>query len=390
MVEAQMGLKGIETSDNPNKGGTTKALRFSSLLDEKRFLLCWRDIKTMSIDVQQVTQNQAGMSAKKRVFSGVQPTGNIHIGNYLGAIRNWAANQAEYDNIFCIVDLHAITLPIDPKELHSNTRKLAALYLACGLDTRYCKLFIQSHVRQHAELSWILECFTPMGWLNRMTQFKAKAGESAESVSTGLYCYPVLMACDILLYQTHYVPVGDDQRQHIELTRDLAQRFNSLYQQDVFTVPEGQIRKVGARIMSLDNPEEKMSKSDPDPASRINLLDEPQAIKKKIARATTDSERLVAFDPNRPGITNLLTIYQMITEQSQQEIEAEFAGKGYGEFKAALTERLVETLAPIQRRYYELMNDQGELERILKQGAGEVRPLAEQTIQRAKAVIGLG
>jgi tryptophanyl-tRNA synthetase len=344
----------------------------------------------MSIDVQQVTQNQAGMPAKKRVFSGVQPTGNIHIGNYLGAIRNWAANQAEYDNIFCIVDLHAITLPIDPKELHSNTRKLAALYLACGLDTRYCKLFIQSHVRQHAELSWILECFTPMGWLNRMTQFKAKAGESAESVSTGLYCYPVLMACDILLYQTHYVPVGDDQRQHIELTRDLAQRFNSLYQQDVFTVPEGQIREVGARIMSLDNPEEKMSKSDPNPASRINLLDEPQVIKKKIGRATTDSERLVAFDPNRPGITNLLTIYQMITEQSQREIEAEFAGKGYGEFKAALTERLVETLAPIQRRYYELMNDQGELERILQQGADEVRPLAEQTIQRVKAVIGLG
>lgn len=344
----------------------------------------------MSIDVQQVIQNQAGMPAKKRVFSGVQPTGNIHIGNYLGAIRNWAANQAEYDNIFCIVDLHAITLPIDPQELHSNTRKLAALYLACGLDTRYCKLFVQSHVHQHAELSWILECFTPMGWLNRMTQFKTKAGESAESVSTGLYCYPVLMACDILLYQTHYVPVGDDQRQHIELTRDLAQRFNSLYEQDVFTVPEGQIREVGARIMSLDNPEEKMSKSDPNPASRINLLDEPQAIKKKIARATTDSERLVAFDPNRPGITNLLTIYQMITEQSQQEIEAEFAGKGYGEFKAALTERLVETLAPIQRRYYELMNDQGELERILQQGAGEVRPLAERTIQSVKEVIGLG
>jgi tryptophanyl-tRNA synthetase len=344
----------------------------------------------MSIDVQQVTQNRAGMPAKKRVFSGVQPTGNIHIGNYLGAIRNWAANQAEYDNIFCIVDLHAITVSIDPKELHSNTRKLAALYLACGLDTRYCKLFVQSHVLQHAELSWILECFTPMGWLNRMTQFKTKAGESPESVSTGLYCYPVLMACDILLYQTHYVPVGDDQRQHIELTRDLAQRFNSLYQQEVFTIPEGQIREVGARIMSLDNPEEKMSKSDPNPASRINLLDEPQAIKKKIARATTDSERLVAFDPSRPGITNLLTIYQMITEQSRQEIEAEFAGKGYGEFKAALTERLVETLAPIQRRYYELMNDQAELERILKQGADEVRPLAEQTIQRVKDVIGLG
>jgi tryptophanyl-tRNA synthetase len=245
-------------------------------------------------------------------------------------------------------------------------------------------------VRQHAELSWILECFTPMGWLNRMTQFKVKAGENIDSVSTGLYCYPVLMACDILLYQTHYVPVGDDQRQHIELTRDLAQRFNSLYKQDVFTIPEDQIRKVGARIMALDDPTRKMSKSDINPASRINLLDDPKTIKKKIARATTDSERLVTFDPDRPGITNLLTIYQMLTGQSQQEIEADFVGKGYGEFKAELTDRLVETLAPIQQRFNELMNDQGELERILEQGADEVRPLAEHTVQRVKEVIGLG
>lgn len=344
----------------------------------------------MSTEVQHIIHNSTGASTKKRVFSGVQPTGNIHLGNYLGAIRNWVASQAEYDNIFCIVDLHAITVPIDPKELHDNTRKLAALYLACGLDTRYCKLFVQSHVRQHAELSWILECFTPMGWLNRMTQFKVKAGENIDSVSTGLYCYPVLMACDILLYQTHYVPVGDDQRQHIELTRDLAQRFNSLYKQNVFTIPEDQIRKVGARIMALDDPTRKMSKSDSNPASRINLLDDPKTIKKKIARATTDSERLVTFDPDRPGITNLLTIYQMLTGQSQQEIEADFVGKGYGEFKAELTDRLVETLAPIQQRFNELMNDQGELERILKQGADEVRPLAEHTVQRVKKVIGLG
>jgi tryptophanyl-tRNA synthetase len=327
---------------------------------------------------------------KKRVFSGVQPTGNIHLGNYLGAIRNWVAGQAEYDNIFCIVDLHAITLPIDPQELHSNTHKLAALYLACGLDTRYCKLFIQSHVHQHAELSWILECFTPMGWLNRMTQFKSKAGENAETVGTGLYCYPVLMACDILLYQTHYVPVGDDQRQHIELTRDLAQRFNTLYNEQVFTIPQGQIREVGARIMSLEDPTKKMSKSDPNPASRINLLDDAKTIKKKIARATTDSLRLVTFDPERPGITNLLGIYQMLTGQSPQEIENEFAGKGYGDFKAALTERLVETLTPIQQRYNELTSDPGELERILKQGADEVRPIAEATVQQAKRVIGLG
>src|SRR6266700_1236719 len=230
--------------------------------------------RLMSIEMNQKTQPQqseanGGAHVKKRVFSGVQPTGNIHIGNYLGAIRNWVNSQAEYANIFCIVDLHAITLPIDPIELHTNTRKLAALYLACGLDTRYCKLFVQSHVRQHAELSWILECFTPMGWLNRMTQFKTKAGSNMDSVDAGLYCYPVLMACDILLYQTHYVPVGDDQRQHMELTRDLAQRFNTIYKQQVFTIPEAQIRKEGARIMSLVEPTQKMSKSDPDPNSRI-------------------------------------------------------------------------------------------------------------------------
>jgi tryptophanyl-tRNA synthetase len=326
----------------------------------------------------------------KRVFSGIQPTGNPHLGNYLGAMRNWAQAQAEYDNIFCMVDLHAITLPIDPQELHLSTRRLAALLLACGLDLRYCTLFIQSHVHEHAEASWIMECFTPMGWLNRMTQFKSKAGENMETVPTGLYCYPVLMACDILLYQTHYVPVGDDQRQHIELTRDLAQRFNAHYGQEVFTIPEGQIREVGARIMSLDDPTKKMSKSDPNPFSRINMLDDAQTIKQKIARATTDSERLVTFDEQRPGIYNLLTIYQSLTGQSQQEIEAEFAGKGYGDFKAALTDRLVATLSPIQQRYYELMNDLPTLEAILKQGADRLRPLAATTLQRMKDVIGLG
>jgi tryptophanyl-tRNA synthetase len=329
-------------------------------------------------------------SMKKRVFSGIQPTGNLHLGNYLGALRNWVQTQAEYDNIFCIVDLHAITVPIDPKELHYSTRQLAALYLASGLNTRYCKLFVQSHVHQHAEMSWIMECFTPMGWLNRMTQFKSKAGENMDAVGTGLYCYPVLMACDILLYQTNYVPVGEDQRQHVEFTRDLAQRFHSLYGQQVFTIPEPQIREVGARIMSLDDPTKKMSKSDPNPNSRINMLDDPKTIKQKIARATTDSLRLVSFDPARPGITNLLTIYQLLTGQSQQEIEAEFEGKGYGDFKAALTERLVATLAPIQERYRELMNDLPTLESILGQSAEEVRPIAQATIQSVKEVVGLG
>src|SRR5437764_6602662 len=327
---------------------------------------------------------------KKRVFSGVQPTGNLHLRNYLGAIRNWVAGQAEYDNIFCIVDLHAITLPIDPQELHLSIRQLAALYLACGLDTRYCKLFVQSHVRQHAEMSWIMNCYTPLGWLNRMTQFKSKAGENVESVSAGLYCYPTLMACDILLHQTNLVPVGDDQRQHIEFTRDLAQRFNSLYGQQVFTIPEPQIREVGARIMALDDPTNKMSKSDPNDNSRINLLDDPKTIKKKIARATTDSLRLVTFDPERPEITNLLTIYQLLTGKSQQEIEAEFEGKGYGDFKAALIERMIATLAPIQARHRELMNDLPTLENMLKQGADQVRPIAAATLREIKDVVGLG
>jgi tryptophanyl-tRNA synthetase len=327
---------------------------------------------------------------KKRVFSGIQPTGNIHIGNYFGAIRNWVETQDQYDNIFCIVDLHAITLPIDPKELHANIRKLAALYIACGLDIHNCKLFVQSHVHQHAELDWILSCYTPMGWLNRMTQFKTKANSNMDTVGTGLFCYPVLMACDILLYQTHFVPVGDDQRQHVELTRDLAQRFNSLYNENVFTIPEAQIREAGARIMSLEDPTKKMSKSDANPNAYITLLDDPKTIKKKINRATTDSERLVTFDPKRPGITNLLTIYQILTGQSKQEIEADFEGKGYGDFKAVLIERLVETLSPIQQRYNELINDMPTLEGLLKQGADSVRPLAEQTIQNAKQVIGLG
>lgn len=348
----------------------------------------------MHIDAQPTgtiqTQTAEKPAQRKRVFSGIQPTGNIHLGNYLGAIRNWVATQEEFENIFCIVDLHAITLPIDPQELHFNSRKLAALYLACGLKPEHCHFFIQSHVRQHAEASWIMNCFTPMGWLNRMTQFKTKAGEHADAVDTGLYCYPVLMACDILLYQTHLVPVGDDQRQHIELTRDLAQRFNSRYHEQVFTVPEAKIPEAGARIMALDDPTNKMSKSAADPNSRIHVLDDPKTIKKKIGRATTDSLRLVTFDLERPGITNLLTIYQSLTGQSRSEIEAAFEGKGYGDFKAALTERLVETLAPIQQRYHELINDLPTLEGILKQGADDVRPIAEATLQQMKTVVGLG
>ncbi|MBE3559358.1 MAG: tryptophan--tRNA ligase [Ktedonobacteraceae bacterium] len=342
-----------------------------------------------SQQTQPVTTAHTSAQAKKRVFSGIQPTSGIHLGNYLGAIRNWVAAQTEYDNIFCIVNEHAITLPIDARELRQRTYELAAIYLACGLDTHYCKLFVQSQVRQHAEISWLLTCYTPMGWLNRMTQFKTKAGSNPDSVGAGIYMYPVLMAGDILLYHTHYVPVGEDQRQHVELTRDLALRFNSLYKEQVFTLPEALIQSAGARIMSLQEPTKKMSKSDPDPNATIFLLDDPKAIKKKIARAVTDSQRLVAFDPARPGITNLLTIYQTISGQSQQEIEAEFAGKGYGEFKAVLTERLVDLLVPIQQRFKEYISDMPELERILMQGADEVRPIAEKTLRHVKDVIGL-
>ncbi len=344
----------------------------------------------MNNDVKPEPAMPATAPVKKRVFSGIQPTGNLHLGNYLGALRNWTQTQAQYDNIFCIVDLHAITMPIDPKELHRSTRQLAAVYLAAGLDLRYCNLFVQSHVHEHAEASWIMDCFTPLGWLNRMTQFKSKAGENMDSVGAGLLCYPVLMACDILLHQAHYVPVGDDQRQHIEFTRDLAQRFNSHYSQQVFIVPQDQIREVGARIMALDDPTKKMSKSDPNPNSRINLLDDAKTIKQKIGRATTDSERLVAFDQNRPGIYNLLSIYQLLTGQSPQQIEDEFAGKGYGDFKAALTDQLIATLAPIQARDRELMNDLPALENILKQGADAVRPTAAATLQRIKDIVGLG
>src|SRR5437016_1817139 len=289
----------------------------------------------------ELSRSSTETQVKKLVVAGWQPTGNTHLGSYVGAIRN-------------------------------------------------CKLFVQSHVRQHAEMSWIMNCFTPIGWLNRMTQFKSKAGENVDTVSTGFYCYPTLMACDILLYQTNLVPVGDDQRQHIEFTRDLAQRFNSLYGQQVFTIPEPQIHEVGARIMALDDPTNKMSKSDPNDNSRVNLLDDPKTIKKKIARATTDSLRLVTFDSERPGITNLLTIYQLLTGQSEQEIEAEFEGKGYGDFKAALTEQLVATLAPIQKRYNELMSDIPTLEATLKQGADEVRPMAAATLQHVKDVVGVG
>jgi tryptophanyl-tRNA synthetase len=330
---------------------------------------------------------QTKMPHRERVFSGIQPSGSVHIGNYLGAMRHWAADQDKYDNIYCVVDLHAITLPQDPAELRAATRELAAMLFAIGLDPERSAVFVQSHIAAHAELAWVLGCITTMGQLNRMTQFKVKAGEEREEASSGLFTYPVLMAADILLYQTDAVPVGEDQRQHVELTRDIAERFNYRFGA-TFTVPRAQIREVGARIMSLDDPTKKMSKSGGE-ASYIALRDAPDVIRKKIARATTDSQRTIVFDESRPGIYNLLTIYELLGAESRAAIEQEFAGKGYKEFKAALADRVIAALEPIQRRYNELAADPTALDRLLERGAARVRPLAEATLRDAKRRVGL-
>ena len=327
---------------------------------------------------------------KKRVFSGIQPTGNIHIGNYLGAIRNWVASQDEFDNIFCIVDLHAITVPQDPKVLKTKIRELAGILLAAGIDPQKSALFVQSHISAHAELAWILNCFIPMGWMQRMTQFKEKSEKQKEQVSVGLFDYPSLMAADILLYDTDIVPVGADQKQHIELTRDVAQRINSLYKKKIFKIPEPFIPEVGARIMSLREPTKKMSKSDEHADSAINVLDPPDLIRKKIARATTDSLREIRFDENRPGVNNLLVIYQLFSKKSNEEIEAHFAGKGYADLKRELAEVVIEGLAPLQKKYQEIAQEPNYIENLLRESAEKVRPIAERTLNRVKELIGLG
>src|SRR3989344_2019786 len=316
----------------------------------------------------------------KRVFSGIQPSGDLHLGNYLGALKRWVDEQEDKENIFCIVDLHAITVFQDPKELKTKIRELAAIYYACGIDPQKSTVFAQSDISAHAELGWILNCFTPMGWLNRMTQFKDKAGDKKESVSAGLFDYPVLMAADILLYQTDEVPVGEDQKQHVEITRDIAEKFNSLCG-ETFKLPEPKISTIAARVMDLNDPTKKMSKSNPNPNGRINMLDNPDEIRSKIMKATTDSQGLVKFDESRPGIYNLLEIYENLTSQGRGEIEAKFAGKGYGDFKKDLAEVVVEALKPIQEKYNQLMQNPETIEKMLQEGAAKIRPIAEKTLK---------
>jgi tryptophanyl-tRNA synthetase len=324
---------------------------------------------------------------RERVFSGIQPSGAITIGNYLGAMRHWVADQDRFDNIYCIVDLHALTVPQDPAKLREQRRDLAAILFAVGLDPQRSAVFEQSRIAAHPQLAWILSGITSIGQLNRMTQFKVKAGDDRDEASAGLFTYPVLMAADILLYHADAVPVGEDQRQHVELTRDLAERFNFRFG-ETFTVPRALIREVGGRIMALDDPTSKMSKSGPEP-SYLALQDSPDVIRKKIARATTDSQRTIVFDETRSGIFNLLAIYQLLGDETREQIEAEFAGKGYKEFKAALTERVVAVIEPIQRRYAELLRDPAELERLLAAGAERVRPTAEATLADVMTRVGL-
>jgi tryptophanyl-tRNA synthetase len=323
---------------------------------------------------------------KKRIFSGAQPTGNLHIGNYLGALKNWVDLQNEYESFFCIVNLHAITLPQNPEILKKKTLDLARIYLASGIDPNVSTVFIQSDVSEHAELTWILDCVARMGELERMTQFKDKGKGNRERAGVGLFTYPVLMAADILLYQTELVPIGQDQKQHLELSRDLGMRFNRDFG-ETFTIPDAFIPPVGAKILSLQESSKKMSKSDENANGSIFLLDDPDTIVKKIKRAVTDSGTEIRFDETRPAITNLLTIYHLLTQKSKEELEAHFAGKGYGEFKNELAETVVEFLRPFQDRV--LQFDDLQLKRILKDGAEKARVIARKTLTDVYEKIGI-
>ncbi|MFT4412500.1 tryptophan--tRNA ligase [Fredinandcohnia humi] len=322
------------------------------------------------------------------IFSGIQPSGSVTLGNYIGAMKQFVELQNDYNCYFCIVDQHSITVPQNPVELRKNIKSLAALYLAVGLDPNKATLFIQSEVPAHAQAGWMLQCVSYIGELERMTQFKDKS-HGKEAVVAGLLTYPPLMAGDILLYNTDLVPVGEDQKQHIELTRDIAERFNKKYR-EIFTIPDARIPKDGARIMSLTEPTKKMSKSDPNQKAFITLLDDPKQIEKKLKSAVTDSEGIVTYDKeNRPGISNLLTIYSALSNQSIQEIESQYQGKGYGEFKADLAEVVLKELLPIQEKYNEIINSP-KLDEILDAGAEKANKVASKTVKKMESAMGLG
>jgi tryptophanyl-tRNA synthetase len=326
--------------------------------------------------------------AKKTVFSGIQATGSLHLGNYLGAISNWVKMQEQYDNYFCVVDLHTITVPQDPEVLKANIKEVAGLLFAAGIDEKNSVLFVQSYVQAHSELAWIFNCITPMGWLHRMTQFKEKSEKQKDEVSVGLFDYPVLQAADILLYDAHLVPVGADQKQHVELCRDIAQRFNYRYG-DLFVLPEPYIPQVGGRVMGLTNPEKKMSKSEDNKNDAIFLLDSPDEIRAKIKKATTDSQREICFDENRPGVTNLLTIYELLTGTSRVEIEDHFSAKSYKDLKEQLAEVVIESLRPLQERYRAITSDEGMLNAMLSRGAERAAEQAARKMDQVHTSMGL-
>lgn len=326
---------------------------------------------------------------KKVIFSGIQPTGTFTLGNYIGALKNWVKLQDNYNCVYSVVNLHAITVRQDPVQLKKNTLSAYALLLACGIDPEKSIVFIQSHVPAHAELAWVLDCHTQFGELSRMTQFKDKSARYADNINAGLFTYPSLMAADILLYQADLVPVGADQKQHLELTRDVANRFNNLYG-NTFRIPEPYIPKAeqGARIMSLQDPTKKMSKSDPNPKAFISILDKPETIVKKFRSAVTDSETEVCYREGKDGINNLMGIYSVVTGKSMDEITREFAGKGYGDFKTAVGEAVAEELRPIQERYEQLMNQKDYLEQCYRLGAEKARSISARTLQKVYKKVG--
>ncbi len=327
------------------------------------------------------------LDGKKVLFSGMQATGSLTLGNYLGALKNWVSIADEYETFYGVVDMHSITVRQDPAELRKRARTLLTLYIAAGLDPEKNCIYYQSHVTGHAELAWILNCFTYMGELNRMTQFKDKASKHADNINAGLFTYPVLMAADILLYQSDVVPVGMDQMQHLEITRDIAQRFNAIYG-DVFTIPEAYIGKVGAKIMSLQDPSKKMSKSDENPNASIYLMDDPDTVMRKFKRAVTDSEACVRYRDQQPGIRNLIDIYCACTGKTPAETEQEFGGKGYGDFKTAVGESVVAVLKPLQDRFTDLSKNKDYLNSVIKSNAEKAQYLSNKTLRKVQKKIG--